>query len=455
MTKLFAWYGDDFTGSAAVLEVLAFAGIPSVLYLSMPTREQMGRFGNVRAVGLAGTARAQTPEWMDENLPSVFRWLRESEADVCLYKICSTLDSSPTDGSIGRAVDIGQSVFGNPWVPCLVAAPNIRRYQCFGTLFAGAPTDVYRLDRHPVMARHPVTPMEEADVAIHLSRQTTRRFGLIDLVALASDEAADAALRHARDAGAEVICLDTLSETDLGACGRLIWNNRDEPQIAIGSQGVAHALAQTWAATGETNPAPEIPVLAPARQIIAVSGSVSPVTAIQIDNAFADGFLGIALDARQLAEGEAASSLVLENAYKQAMDALSKGASPLIFTACGPDDPAVKAFRDYLQRSGTDPSLANQRIGEALGCLLRRLLIDSRIRRVAISGGDSSGYATQQLGLFALQALAPTTPGAAVFRAASDDEWLDGLEIALKGGQMGSPDCFSRFRAGSRNQVSP
>jgi uncharacterized protein YgbK (DUF1537 family) len=64
-----------------------------------------------------------------------------------------------------------------------------------------------------------------------------------------------------------------------------------------------------------------------------------------------------------------------------------------------------------------------------------------------ISGGDTSGYATQQLGIFALSALAPTIPGASLFKAHADGP-MDGLELALKGGQMGSPDYFGWIRDG-------
>ncbi len=45
-------------------------------------------------------------------------------------------------------------------------------------------------------------------------------------------------------------------------------------------------------------------------------------------------------------------------------------------------------------------------------------------------------------------ALAPTVPGAALFEAHDDDPALAGLEIALKGGQMGAPDHFLRIKAG-------
>ena len=41
---LIAWYGDDFTGSAATMEALTFAGLPAVLFFDVPTAAQLARF---------------------------------------------------------------------------------------------------------------------------------------------------------------------------------------------------------------------------------------------------------------------------------------------------------------------------------------------------------------------------------------------------------------------------
>ena len=38
---LFAFYGDDFTGSSAVMEVMTFAGLPAVMFVETPTPEQL------------------------------------------------------------------------------------------------------------------------------------------------------------------------------------------------------------------------------------------------------------------------------------------------------------------------------------------------------------------------------------------------------------------------------
>ena len=50
------------------------------------------------------------------------------------------------------AIDLARPVFSGDWIPVLIAAPEIRRYQFYGTLFAAGPGGTFRLDRHPVRA---------------------------------------------------------------------------------------------------------------------------------------------------------------------------------------------------------------------------------------------------------------------------------------------------------------
>ena len=52
-------------------------------------------------------------------------WLTARDAALCHYKVCSTFDSSPAIGSIGRAIEIGRAVFGEAPVPLLLGAPQI------------------------------------------------------------------------------------------------------------------------------------------------------------------------------------------------------------------------------------------------------------------------------------------------------------------------------------------
>src|ERR1017187_8361616 len=139
MSILYTYYGDDFTGSTDVLEQLGANGVPAVLFVGVPKPEHRATFSGAQAIGIAGDSRSRSPEWMSANLPAIFRALQRFGAPITHYKVCSTFDSSPTIGSIGRAIEIGREVFAPPFVPIVVGAPHLRRYVAFGHLFAGAP----------------------------------------------------------------------------------------------------------------------------------------------------------------------------------------------------------------------------------------------------------------------------------------------------------------------------
>ncbi|EQD61121.1 hypothetical protein B1A_09823, partial [mine drainage metagenome] len=70
-------------------------------------------------------------------------------------------------------------------------------------------------------------------------------------------------------------------------------------------------------------------------------------------------------------------------------------------------------------------------------------------RRVLLAGGDTSSHAVAQLGLSALTWAASLEPGAPLCRAhAERHSRHDGLELVLKGGQVGSEGFFERVRLG-------
>lgn len=445
---LIAFYGDDYTGSSAVMEVLSFAGLPTVLFLGPPTSAQLARFNDMRAIGIAGVARSQPPEWMDAQLPPIFEQLARLKAPINHYKVCSTFDSAPHVGSIGRAAEIGERLLGGAWHPLIVGAPAIARYQAFGNLFACIDGTGYRLDRHPVMARHPVTPMNEADVRLHLSRQTDMPVGLVDFVAMKTGRA-EQQLAAERAAGARILALDVLDDETLAEAGRLVWEHRGARLFALGSQGLEYALVAHWRRAGLL--AAEVPTPAPARteRIAVVSGSCSPITAAQIRHALDHGFGGVRLDATRAVDAGAWAAEVARGAAA-ALNVLEAGQDPLVFTASGPDDPAVPALGQAIDAAGVAPSLVNARIGDGLGRVLDEVVRRAGLTRAIISGGDTSGHAGMALGIYAVTALAPLAPGSPLCRAYAEGAH-DGLEIAFKGGQMGRPDFFSAAKGGATN----
>lgn len=441
---LLAWYGDDFTGAAAVLEVLAFAGVQAMLFLDVPTKAQLSRYPGLQAIGIASTARAQSPDWMGSKLPSVFESLLSLEPHLLHYKICTTLDSSPATGSIGRVIEIASDLMEPEAVPVLVAAPQMRRYQLFGHLFAGLGNEVFRLDRHPVMSRHPVTPMTESDVALHISAQSVRlEIALWSLEDIAAHRPPPA---KASD-NISVFTIDCVDENSEIEAGRLLWNNRCEYPFVVGSQGVEYALVRHWIETGVLDEQAPPEGAGRSSGMVTVSGSVSPTTCEQIAWSRDNGFATIRFDVLQACNSASELESEITRVVAESLSALDANVDPLIFTAEGPDDPVVGQLLEAVALKGIDMSDVSKNIGTALGKALHRILAQRNIRRAIVSGGDTSGYVTQQLGIFALSALAPTIAGASLSKVHADGA-MDGLELALKGGQMGSPDYFGWIRDG-------
>lgn len=455
-----AFYGDDFTGSTDVLESLSRNGVDTVLFLDVPDRSDVERFGEVDAVGVAGTSRSMTPSEMDERLPAVFEALAEFDPKLVHYKVCSTFDSSPTVGSIGRAIDVGQAVFDSPFVPVVVSAPSLEprgRYVLFGNLFATVDGETYRIDRHPTMSEHPVTPMTEADLRDHLGEQTDRDIGLLDVRTIDGEtgESLDSALDDVV-ADNEIVLFDGLNRHHQRKVGRLIWErceSRTEagPLFSASSSGLDYALTNYWRSAGTLEePDPSTPVDAVDR-ILVVSGSASPVTEAQIEWALDHGFEGIRLDAERLVDPEAADEARRE-ASRAALEALEAGESPLLYSARGPDDPAIERTRARAEAAGVAPDRIGDRLGDEQGRITRTICAEAGLDRVCIAGGDTSGHVAPHLDVFALEYLSRVGPGSPLCRAASRETAFDGLEIALKGGQVQTTsdeaDFFGAVREG-------
>lgn len=437
---LLSYYGDDLTGSTDVMEALASQGVETVLFLRVPDADLLARFSTAKAFGLAGTSRSETPEWMETHLRDAFVWLKSLSADLCHYKVCSTFDSSPAIGNIGRAIEIGRDVFGEQVVPLIVGAPQIRRYTAFGHLFAAYRGENFRIDRHPVMSRHPVTPMDEADLAIHLSRQTALTTALVDIAALRND--ADAATDAAYDSGKAIVLFDVDAPDTQKQAGHQLWRKRlHGGQFVCGSSGVEYALVPEWSIQGLTGGQQRFAAPGPVDRLAVVSGSVSPTTERQIRHAIDNGFDGVQIDPLALSSTDAEAEIA--RGVAAGLKSLAAGRSVVLYTALGSqtDHGAAIGFEDG----------SRHRLGQNLGRILYQLVTGAGLSRAVIAGGDTSSHALGQLNVQALtlRLPLPQTPGSPLCVAHSADPQIDGMEVALKGGQVGNDDYFSMIRAGN------
>jgi uncharacterized protein YgbK (DUF1537 family) len=179
-----------------------------------------------------------------------------------------------------------------------------------------------------------------------------------------------------------------------------------------------------------------------------MSGSASPVTQLQIERAIAEGFHGIRITPDMMQNTD---ETTLSEWIHQAADKLAEGQSVVLYTALGPEDEAIGETRSRLNSLGLSGAETGEFIGRRLGKLTKRIMDQNPgLRRVVIAGGDTSGFVTSEMGVYGLEMIWDVSPGAPLCRVYSDDARLAGLELALKGGQLGSPDYFINVRdAGS------
>lgn len=431
----YAWYGDDFTGAADTLATVAASGLRAALFLVPPTPLQRALVGPLDALGIAGTARGLSPAAMRDELAPVAAFFAALRPSVTHYKCCSTYDSAPEVGNLFLGVEALRGADHTGPVLVLGGQPSLGRYCAFGTLFAAARQggDVHRIDRHPTMSRHPVTPMHEADLRRHLAVQGLAPTALVDLRTLDAAELDDGiSLAQTIDAhalqGARAVLFDATGEQHLMPIGRDWWQRaRRQPLLVLGASSVAQALIRTWPGALPAD-APPAAVAAAAGPVFVLVGSLSPVTAVQVAAAGA-AFEVVEIDVTAVV----ASGAALDRLAARCAEWLNSGRSVLArTTAPGEAGP---------------PSIA---VARATGRLLAQVIARvPQLRRVGVAGGDTSGWALRAIGPWALQWVGLLAPGVPMLRARADQTPVDGLELVLKGGQMGPPDVLERLAAGS------
>lgn len=398
------FYGDDFTGSVDVLLQFRRAGIPGVL-VTRPDAALPD--GDLPVVGIAGIARSLPTERIEAELTPAFTRLRDLDPRLVQYKVCSTADSSSRIGSIGRAVEIGRSVWGEAPVLAAFAQPDFGRYTAFGHHFARDGAEVYRLDRQPTMRAHPVTPATESDLRRHLGAQTDLPIGGLAWTELGDADAVARALRG--DEG--VVVADALTDEHLDVLATALLADPHQ-RFVVGAGGISAALGRALSGVARLGPLPERAEPA-AGPVLVLSGSASARTSDQI-----------------AASGWPVVDAFADDAIDRATSLLEAGADLVVSSTVDPARTARSA--DVEERLAA--------IGEA--CLQR-----VAIGRLVVCGGDTSGGVVRRVGIDTVEIVAQPWGNVALLRATFSVR--PPIELVVKGGQMGERDLFAHLRSGA------
>ena len=410
-----AFYGDDFTGSVDALLQFARRGWTGRLFVGLPSAEALRRAAeDVDVVGIAGIARSLPTAELDGEVRPVLAALIALEPRFLQYKACSTADSSPSIGSIGRVLEIGREVAGAQTVALVFAQPDFGRYTLHGIHYAAEGGIVYRLDRQPTMSTHPSTPMTEPDLSLHFAKQTELPIGSIPFTAYGADLA-----DQLRRSDAAAVVLDAAIDEHLESIGRAL-TSLDTPVFAIGSGGLSLAIAAADGAasvilpsrTGESGP------------VLALSGSRSAQTRRQMDAAAEAGWF---IQPLEIEASRAAAQL------DWVLSALRAGQSVGLTS----DDTDVDAAEGPVLEA----------IADAAGAMAAGAAAAGATRRIIVCGGDTSSRVTRLLGVESLSIAANPWGNVVLLNANAADPAIDGIELLLKGGQVGADDLFERVLA--------
>jgi uncharacterized protein YgbK (DUF1537 family) len=316
--------------------------------------------------------------------------------------------------------------------PLVVGVPQLGRYTAFGTLFARYGDEVHRLDRHPTMTVHPMTPMHEADLREHLRAQTSLPVGLVDVRTLDGPDVSVTAAVDAALASADGLVLidvdDSASQRQAGrALHRMLETaaTAGSPVGVVGSSGVEYALGAAWERGGS---AESLAVRAPSTTLIVV-GSLAPATRAQVAVALEHGFEPVDLDAHAIVDDPAGASRA--DAVDRTVQALARSPRVLLRTPVPADAPAPE--------DGAAAPVDGTALAAALGAITAEVLRRADVPRLVVAGGDTSGFVATALGIEALRLVRRLAPGAPLCRAVSADPRTNGLELCLKAGQIGDP----------------
>lgn len=419
------FYGDDFTGSTDALEFLCLYGARTVLFMEVPDKAMLERFPGIDAFGVAGKTRSLATNEMKEVLEKDFAQLSVFQTSIIHYKVCSTFDSSPAIGSIGMAMDLGAAIFKTPLVPVLGGMPLIGRYCVFSNLFVrmgiGTSGAIHRLDRHPSMSKHPVTPADEADLRLHLGKQTSKHIGAIDVDLM---QRPSLEWLNNLKGDEDAVVLDAMTAEDLMKIGAwLDERSHLAPFFTIGSSGIEAALGMYWKSKGILNGNFQSQRIKKEGAMLVVSGSQSPITQSQIEFARANEYPVHVITADALAASPDAT--LINTIVEQSMEG-----KPVV------------VHSGSRNASVLDAEL----LGNYYGQLVREISARIQLGKLIVCGGDTSSHTARALGITAVEMIGSCIHGAPLCRTYSTYEEIDGMEMNFKGGQLGPPEYFEMIK---------
>jgi 3-dehydrotetronate 4-kinase len=411
---------DDFTGATDLANNLVRSGMRVVQTIGVP-QAPLGTQAD--AVVVALKSRTVAPADAVRESLEALRWLQAQGAQQIYFKYCSTFDST-AKGNIGPVTEALMEALGTDFTIATPAFPDNQRTVFKGHLFVG-----HVLLDESGMQNHPLTPMTDPNLVRVLQAQCTRKVGLIDYAVVGQGpEAVAARIAQLRGEGVGIAVVDAISNADLLRLGPALAGM---PLVTAGS-GVAIGLPPNFG-IAPSHEAAGLPEAEGLRAV--VSGSCSLATNRQVQAFIATGRPALALDPLRIAQQEAAGSDAVAEVLAWAKPLLSSGPVLVYSTA---EAVNVKSVQGQL---GVEDAGA---LVERTLARIAQGLVQAGVRQLIVAGGETSGACVQALGVAQLQIGPQIDPGVPWCHARAQAADGAGLHLALKSGNFGTDDFFTK-----------
>ena len=336
-------------------------------------------------------------------------------------KIDSTLR-----GNIGAEINAAMAEYDLAWAAVAPAFPANGRITVGGW---------HLLHQIPIaeseIARDPKTPVHESMAPDLLSTQSSHPVAHVDLSDVSRGSSAIIRrIAELRQKGIRIISFDASTATHLQAIATAIAAVK-EAALWVGSAGLAEIVPAVmgWSkqyrmsTTEATGP------------VLVVAGSVSPVTARQMNRFLAgDNACLVSLRADSLISDENAE---IARCINEAKNGLTQGRDVLIASAVDTD--AVSNARAQGEKQGLDSRGVSERVADAMGKIVRDL-IALPLAGIFLTGGDTAVSVCRALDVGSIDILTEVLPGIPLGQLVGG--CCPGLRVVTKAGAFGGDNAI-------------
>lgn len=437
---------DDLTGATTCAVLLARSGTKTVVLTELGHPEAVQYAAEKKAVVISTNSRPLPPKTAYEAAASATATLSGLGVSQFSKRIDTTFR-----GSIGAEVDAMLDQLGPETVAVVVPAmPQSRRFLSGGySIIDGVPLE------QTSAASDVRTPVRESHIPSLLSKQTSRKVGLVELkYVLSGGEQLTQRMCQLRAGGCTILVADTVTESDIrqiaSACVTLNWRI-----LAVDPGPFTAKLAFCRGIVGPEQPVPPLhPTAAQGGCVLIAAGSASLVTRRQLALFCRQaGNLCIHVDPRRLIGDETSFCGEVASVVRSASAYLASPSPPYALVFATADSGSLISLDEEDAQRGYAPGTCAQRINLGLGKVIKALMdaYPDVIDGLYCTGGDTQAAVCHALGVYCLEAVDYLIPQTDITRLTGP---YSGIPMIGKGGLTGDDNIVSRIAERLRQETS-